>query len=230
MRNDIKVIAFDADDTLWINHSHFLWAENEFYTLLKDYMPENDVSRELFLTEMNNLHLYGYGVKGFMLSMIETICKVAADKAKSKLFEKAIIIGKELLQKPIELLDGVEFTLQQLQEKYRLIVATKGDLLDQERKIQASSLQGYFHHIEIMSDKNPADFKKLLRHLDCPPEQFLMIGNSIKSDILPVLELGGFAAYIPFLSTWEHEKHNEELQHSQLLKLSKIDDILNYLN
>jgi putative hydrolase of the HAD superfamily len=205
MNNHITTIAFDADDTLWINEPHFQEAEKEFCALLEDYLPQHSVSQELFKTEMKNLHFYGYGVKGFILCMIETVSRISEDKASIQLINRTIEIGKDLLLKPVQLLEGVSETLNTLKDKYRLVMATKGDLLDQERKLKNSGLQEYFHHIEIMSDKKESDYQKLLKHLDCRPEQFLMLGNSIKSDILPVLEIGGFAAYIPYHMTWTHE-------------------------
>lgn len=229
MKNDIKTIAFDADDTLWINETYFQEAEQEFCSLLAKQLPAHLVSEELFATEMKNLPLYGYGVKGFVLCMIETANRVAGPDVSSVLTDKMIRIGQELLQKPVELLEGVTETLGQLSGKYKLIVATKGDLLDQERKLKQSGLESYFHHIEIMSDKKSSDYQKLLKHLDCRPENFLMLGNSIKSDILPVLELGGFAAHIPYQLTWAHEKHNDELQHNNFVVLKKLNEILNYL-
>ncbi|KIC63071.1 HAD family hydrolase [Chryseobacterium taiwanense] len=229
MNNDITTIAFDADDTLWINEPYFQEAEKEFCALLEDYLPQHSVSQELFKTEMKNLHLYGYGVKGFMLCMIETVSKVSNDTAPLTLINKTIEIGHELLQKPVELLEGVTETLENLKGKYKLVVATKGDLLDQERKLKKSGLQEYFHHIEIMSDKKESDYQKLLKHLDCKPKNFLMLGNSIKSDILPVLEIGGFAAHIPYHVTWSHEQHDLNLEHSNFMELERINDILNYL-
>ncbi|MCA6066222.1 HAD family hydrolase [Chryseobacterium sp. RG1] len=229
MNNDITTIAFDADDTLWINEPYFQAAEKEFCVLLEDYLPQHSVSQELFKTEMKNLHLYGYGVKGFMLCMIETVSKISNDTAPLTLINKTIEIGHELLQKPVELLDGVTETLENLKGKYKLVVATKGDLLDQERKLKKSGLQEYFHHIEIMSDKKENDYLKLLKHLDCQPENFLMLGNSIKSDILPVLEIGGSAAHIPYHVTWSHEQHDLNLEHSNFMELERINDILNYL-
>jgi putative hydrolase of the HAD superfamily len=229
MNNDITTIAFDADDTLWINEPYFQEAEKEFCILLEDYLPQHSVSQELFKTEMKNLHLYGYGVKGFMLCMIETVSNVSNGTASLALINKTLEIGHDLLQKPVELLDGVTETLENLKGKYRLIVATKGDLLDQERKLKKSGLQEYFHHIEIMSDKKESDYQKLLKHLDCKPENFLMLGNSIKSDILPVLEIGGFAAHIPYRVTWSHEQHDLNLEHSNFMELESINDILSYL-
>lgn len=229
MNNDITTIAFDADDTLWINEPYFQEAEKQFCVLLEDYLPQHSVSQELFKTEMKNLHLYGYGVKGFMLCMIETVSKISNDTAPLTLINKTIEIGHELLQKPVELLDGVTKTLENLKGKYKLVVATKGDLLDQERKLKKSGLQEYFHHIEIMSDKKENDYLKLLKHLDCQPENFLMLGNSIKSDILPVLEIGGSAAHIPYHVTWSHEQHDLNLEHSNFMELERINDIINYL-
>lgn len=229
MNNHITTIAFDADDTLWINEPYFQEAEKEFCMLLEDYLPQHSVSQELFKTEMQNLSLYGYGVKGFMLCMIETLNRVSNNTASIHMVNKAIELGRELLQKPIELLDGVTETLENLKGKYRLVVATKGDLLDQERKLNNSGLQDFFHHIEIMSDKKESNYKKLLKHLDCQPENFLMLGNSIKSDVLPVLEVGGSAAHIPYHVTWSHEQHEYNLEHKNFMELKSIDEILEYL-
>jgi len=229
MNNHITTIAFDADDTLWVNEPYFQEAEKEFCALLEDYLPQHSVSQELFKTEMKNLHLYGYGVKGFMLCMIETVSRISEGTASIQLINRTIEIGQELLQKPIELLEGVAETLDALKGKYRLVVATKGDLLDQERKLKNSGLQDYFHHIEIMSNKKESDYQKLLKHLDCKPEHFLMLGNSIKSDVLPVLEIGGFAAHIPYHVTWSHEQHEHHLEHSNFMELKSIDKILRYL-
>jgi putative hydrolase of the HAD superfamily len=230
MNNNITTIAFDADDTLWVNEPYFQEAERKFCVLLEDYLPQHSVSQELFKTKMQNLHLYGYGVKGFMLCMIETLSRISNGTASIQLVNKIIAIGQELLQKPIELLDGVSETLESLKGKYRLVIATKGDLLDQERKLKKSGLQDYFHRIEIMSDKQNSDYQKLLKHLDCKSSNFLMLGNSIKSDILPVLELGGFAAHIPYHVTWTHEQHDHNLKHDNFLELKSIDEILKHLD
>jgi putative hydrolase of the HAD superfamily len=230
MKNKIKVIAFDADDTLWVNEPLFQQTEQHFCALLEDYLPSQAVSRELFKTELKNLPLYGYGVKGFILCMIETLGKVSGGRASLKLVERVIELGQELLQKPVDLLPGVEETLQHLQGKYRLVMATKGDLLDQERKLKKSGLAGYFHHIEIMSDKQVADYQKLLKHLDCASDHFLMLGNSIKSDVLPVLELNAFAGHIPYHTTWVHEQVENTLQHPHFFELKQINEIITYLN
>ncbi|MCF3108009.1 HAD family hydrolase [Niabella sp. CC-SYL272] len=229
MNTGITTIAFDADDTLWVNEPYFQEAEQRFCGLLEDYLSQHAVSQELYKTEMQNLHLYGYGVKGFILCMIETIDRVSAGTAPLQLVNKAIALGQALLQYPIELLPGVTETLKCLKGRYRLVMATKGDLLDQERKLKKSGLEPFFHHIEIMSDKKKGDYEKLLKHLDCRPENFLMLGNSIKSDVLPVLELGGFAAHIPYQVTWTHERHDQTLKHARFVELKNISKVLEHL-
>ncbi|MET0299908.1 MAG: HAD family hydrolase [Flavitalea sp.] len=229
MRNKIKVIAFDADDTLWVNEPYFRQAEDQFCALLEDYLPQHSVAKELFRIEMQNLELYGYGIKGFMLSMIEAVDVITGGTAPLSLVNRAIEIGKDMLQRPIELLEGIEDTLAALQGRFRLVVATKGDLLDQERKLNKSGLQKYFHHIEIMSDKKVANYQKLLKHLDCAPAEFLMLGNSVKSDVLPVLEIGGYAAHIPYHITWQHEVHEMNVEHENFLALERADQILEHI-
>jgi len=227
---DIKAIAFDADDTLWVNEPYFQETEKKFCALLEDYMPQHTVAKELFKTEMDNLAAYGYGVKGFMLSMIETALRVSDKTITLAVIEKAIQYGKELLEKPIVLLDNVEEVLQQLKGKYRLVVATKGDLLDQERKLRKSNLEHYFHHIEIMSDKQEVDYKKLIRHLDIKPEELLMLGNSLKSDILPVLAIGGHAIHIPYHITWAHEHTEHTIDHPNFKQVKNIAEIIPLLH
>lgn len=226
---DIKIIAFDADDTLWVNEPYFQETEHKFCALLEDFLPHHTVSQELFKTEMENLSLYGYGVKGFMLCMIETISKITDNKANIELVNRTIEIGKELLNKPIELIDGVEEVLKKLNGDYRLVMATKGDLLDQERKLINSGLENHFHHIEIMSNKRKEDYQNLLKHLDCKPENFLMVGNSIKSDVLPVLELGSFAIHVPYHTTWAHEQVTQEVEEPGFIQVNKITEILKYI-
>jgi len=225
----LKVIAFDADDTLWVNEPYFQETEHKFCALLEDYLPHHSISQEMFKTEMQNLALYGYGVKSFMLSMIETALRVSNNTVGLDTIEKAIQYGKELLEKPIELLDGIEEVLQTLKGKYRLVVATKGDLLDQERKLKKSGLEHYFHHIEIMSDKQEKDYIKLIKHLDIKPEEFLMIGNSLKSDVIPVLAIGGHAVHVPYHTTWAHEKVEQNIEHERFSQVTTIRETITYL-
>jgi putative hydrolase of the HAD superfamily len=225
----LQVIAFDADDTLWVNEPYFRETEEKFCALLQDFAPVHSVARELLTTEIQNLKLYGYGVKGFMLSMVETALRISNGTASPAVIAKALEFGKELLEKPIELLEGVEEVLQALKGKYRLVVATKGDLLDQERKLRKSGLEHYFHHIEIMSDKAEADYTKLIRHLDIEAKDFFMVGNSLKSDILPVLALGGHAFHVPYHITWAHETIDHQVEHSNFRQGESIREILKFL-
>ena len=226
---DIKVIAFDADDTLWVNEPYFQETEKKFCDLLEDYLPQHSTSKELFKTEIANLALYGYGVKGFILSMIESALLISNNTIDITTVEKIIQYGKELLERPIEILDGVEDTLKALSGKYRLVVATKGDLLDQERKLKKSGIEHYFHHTEIMSDKQEKDYLKLIKHLDIPPAAFMMIGNSIKSDVLPVLAVGGHGIHVPYHTTWAHEQVSHHIDDPNFKQVTTITEILPYL-
>ena len=229
MHNTIKVVGFDADDTLWVNEPFYQDVEKKFCRILNPYLAEAETSKALFQTEMQNLEIYGYGAKGFILSMIETALRATNGRITSGEIGQIVDIGKTLLEMPIELLDGVERVLQLLQGKYKLILATKGDLLDQERKLQKSGLIGYFHHIEIMSDKHENNYRKLLTHLDIEPHEFLMIGNSIKSDILPVDNIGAQAVHIPFEVTWQHEKHHAPTENHAFVTVSEISKVLEIL-
>lgn len=223
---NLKVIAFDADDTLFVNEPYFQETEEKFCALMSDYLSHQGLSQELFKTEITNLELYGYGIKGYILSMIEAAMRISNKTISIEVVEKITEYGKELLQKPIELLDGVEETLQALSGKYKLVVATKGDLLDQRRKLHNSGLGHYFHHIEVMSDKKEKDYEDLLKRLEIKAEEFFMIGNSLKSDVLPVLNIGGHAVHIPFHTTWEHEKINHKVEHPNFKALEKITEVL----
>jgi putative hydrolase of the HAD superfamily len=227
---NIKVIAFDADDTLWVNEPYFREVEERFYELLGDFLSAHNISRELLKVEWQNLPLYGYGIKGFILSMIETAISISDGNIGVHVIEKIINEGKAMLEKPVELLEGVEEVLTRLKDRYRLVVATKGDLLDQERKLKKSGLEPFFHHIEIMSEKKEEDYKKLIKHLDIQPCEFLMIGNSLKSDILPVLNIGGAGFHIPFHIMWEHEKVEiVDFEHPNFKHFHHIKEVLDFV-
>ena len=224
---NIQVIAFDADDTLWENENFFREAEQAFCQVMKEFQPDTKVMSELFRIEMQNLELYGYGIKAFVLSLIETSLFISNKKVRPEQVNSILEIGKALLEKEVILLDGIVDLLEKLYGKYRLVVATKGDLLDQERKLKKSGLLKYFHHIEIMTHKKEANYLELLKHLDIPANKFLMVGNSLKSDILPVIELGGYAAHIPYYTTWEYEKMNpDEIKSNRFFELKQIHDVL----
>lgn len=223
---NIKVVAFDADDTLFINEPYFEETEKKFCGIMEAYLSHQSLSQELFKTQINNLPLYGYGIKGYILSMIETAVKVSNGTVSVKTIQRITDLGKELIQKPIVLIDGVEETLKELHGKYKLVVATKGDLKDQHRKLHNSGLGHYFHHIEVMSDKKETDYLKLLKRLEVKPEEFYMIGNSLRSDVLPVLEIGGYACHVPFHTTWAHEMIDHNVEHDNFKEIENIKEIL----
>ena len=226
---NIKVIAFDADDTLWVNEPYFRQTEEAFCNLLGEYATLHELERELLKMEISNLGLYGYGVKGFVLSMVETALRVSNNTINANMVEQILDLGKQMLNQPIELLDGVEEVLEALKGKYRLVVATKGDLLDQERKLKKSNLTGYFHHVEVMSEKDDANYLKLIKHLDIQPHELLMIGNSLKSDIVPVLNIGGHAIHVPYHITWAHEQIEDAIDNERFKSVEGIRDVLEFL-
>lgn len=221
--NRIQVIAFDADDTLWDNETYFQQAEAEYCRLLAHVLPAEDVSRELLCTETQNVALYGYGAKSFTLSMIETALRITRGQVTGDTIARIIELGKSLLDMPVVPLPGVEDTLAHLAGAYTLAVATKGDLLDQQRKLARSGLAAHFDHVEIMSDKRTDDYRRLMHTLRCPPEAFLMVGNSLRSDVEPVLAAGAWAAHVPFRLTWAHEQTHGGITGHRFLRLESID-------
>ncbi len=227
---NIKVIGFDADDTLWVNETYFREAEMEVQRLLSEYETPNKIDQELFKMEMKNLPLYGYGVKAFILSMVEVALELSNYNISNKTIDAILNIGKNMLEKPVELLDGVEEVLNTLSKKYRLILATKGDLLDQERKLEKSGLTRYFHHIEVLSDKQESNYSNLLNHLDINPSEFLMIGNSLKSDVLPLVNIKANAVHVPFHTTWAHEEVSKKETNGKTYRtISGLKDVLKLL-
>jgi len=231
MNSNIRVLGFDADDTLWDNEIFYKETEQEFCRILSPFMNTEEISRELFKIEVQNMELYGYGIKAFSLSLIETAIRISSSEIPASTISKIIELGKAMLRKPVNLINGIEDVLKILQGKYKLIIVTKGDLLDQERKLLKSGLSGYFHHIEIMSDKKEENYKSLLNHLDIEASQFIMVGNSLKSDILPVLGLGGYAIYVPSDTTWLYEQiENENIESEKFVKVKSIRDIIEILH
>ncbi|MGY5353732.1 HAD family hydrolase [Wenyingzhuangia sp. IMCC45467] len=225
-----KVIAFDADDTLWVNEPYFREAEDQFAKLLSIYETENKIQQELYKVIINNIPLYGYGVKSCILSMIQCATELSNNQLPANITQKILTIGKDMLTKPIELLSGIEEVLEYLSKKYKLIVLTKGDLLDQEKKLERSGLLKYFHHVEVMSEKNTEGYIKILNHLEIQPKEFLMIGNSLKSDVLPVLNIGAEAIHIPFYSIWKFETVDKKILETQQYKtLDSVKKLVNIL-
>lgn len=227
---NFKTIAFDADDTLWVNETYFRTAEHKFMELIKSYGREKELNDKLFKKEIENLKIYGYGIKGFILSMIECALEVSKNNINPEILAKILDLGKEMLAKPVEVLDGVEEVLQKLQGKYKLIVLTKGDLLDQENKLKQSGLLKYFDCVEVMSNKKEEDYLKLIDKLDIDATELLMIGNSLKSDVLPLIKIGSSAIHIPFHTTWIHERVSKEEESSTAYStLTSITDVLTIL-
>ena len=201
----ITTIAFDADDTLWQNEQFFRLTEQRFTALLKDHADAEGLGQRLLDAEMRNLSTYGFGIKGFTLSMVETALEVTGHRVPGTVIAEILAAGRELLTHPVETLPYVDQTLDQLQDHYRLILVTKGDLFDQERKLAASGLAGYFAAIEIVSDKTEAVYRRIFTQHADGASQTLMVGNSLKSDVLPALAAGAFAVHVPHDLTWSFE-------------------------
>ena len=226
--HEIEVIGFDADDTLWKNEDLFFEAQNEIKDILKQNSKNFD--KKLLKTEKSNLDFYGYGIKGFILSIIEASAKNSHEELKIKSINQIIKLGKKMLNAPVDLIEDVEKVLSILSKKYKLILITKGDLLDQERKIKKSKLEKYFKHKKIVSEKNKQTYLNILDDLKIEPQNFLMVGNSFKSDVLPVLEIGGNGIHIPYKILWEHENINTNKYSKRYIKLDKILDLTSVIN
>jgi putative hydrolase of the HAD superfamily len=223
----LKVIGFDADDTLWLNGVYFKAAEQAFCQLMSAYIDSDQCADALYKTEMKNMSLYGYGAMAFTLSLIETAIKISHSTVSAKHVDTIIGIGQQVLSHPVSLCPGVEAVLPVLAESFKLIVITKGHLLEQERKLRESGLLPYFHHIEVVSEKNPANYNQLMNAMAILPSAFLMVGDSLKSDIHPVLSLGAKAVHIPVQDVWQHEKAEKPiLPYVELKSMHQLPDLL----
>ena len=237
----IKVIAFDADDTLWDCQGFFEEVENHLYQLIAPYC--DNPKQELFKTESGNMADLGYGCKAFTISILETAMRVAGDHLSITTLEELLTNCKRLLHLPATPLSGVEETLKELRDRIqesnlspqtsnlkplRMVCFTKGELQDQENKLKRSGLLKYFDDVEITSDKTQREFLALCEHQQIHPSQLLMVGNSLKSDIAPALAIGAWGIHIPFHVTWQLE-HFDDIDHERLIKIEKFSDILNYI-
>ncbi len=200
-----EVIAFDADDTLWHNEIHYARAQQRLQALLVPYWGDDGLVDELYHTEMANLAMFGYGLKSFGLSMIETAIRVTQGRIQAGDVAQILELVKEMKRAPVELLEHVAEVIPTLASSHTLMVITKGDLLDQEDKMERSGLAPYFYHVEVVSAKTEEVYRTLLRKHQISPQRFLMVGNSLRSDVLPVVGLGGHAVHIPYAITWQHE-------------------------
>ena len=229
-RLPIKIIAFDADDTLWDCQSHFEEVENHLYSLIAPYCE--DPKHELFLTESGNMADLGYGCKAFTISVIETALHIAGNDLSATQLKELLAHSKQLLHLPATPLPGVVSTLETLRSRLegssKMVVFTKGELQDQENKLKRSGLLKYFDDVEITSDKSQREFLDLCEHQQIHPSELLMIGNSLKSDIAPALAIGAWAIHIPFHVTWQLE-HFEDIDHERLIKIEHFSEILKYI-
>jgi putative hydrolase of the HAD superfamily len=225
----ITVIGFDADDTLWSTENFFYEAEERFLRVVAEFGEYEWLKRIMFDVILENLSDYGYGAKSFTLSLIDAALRIGGDNVRAEHIREICDIGRGLVRLPIELLPGVADTLEKLQHRYRLIVVTKGDILDQQRKLDKSGLANYFQHVEVLIKKTPDDYRQLVTYLGIKPEQLLMVGNSVKSDILPALEIGGYGIYVPFPVMWEHEIASPPYGHPRFNEVSNITGILRLL-
>ena len=222
----IDTIAFDADDTLWHNESLFRETQAEFRRLLVRYHDEEWIERRLYETEMRNLGHFGYGVKSFMLSMVETAVELTEGRVGGAEVQRILELGRSMLNAPVALIDGVAETLDALASAHELMLITKGDLLDQERKLEASGLRDYFGRVEVVSRKDPSTYRRILARHAVLAERFVMVGDSLRSDVLPVLEVGGWALHVPYPTPWQHELVDEDpALPERYLKLERIADV-----
>jgi putative hydrolase of the HAD superfamily len=228
--SNLRVIAFDADDTLWVNEPIFTEAQERCKAVLEPYVKAEVLETQLYQTEIRNLKLFGYGIKGFMLSMIETAIELSEGKVSGAEIQQLIDLGKEMLQHPVQLLPNVAETIEQLGQAYELMIVTKGDLFDQESKIARSGIADYFSKVEIVSEKDEKNYASILKRNQINPDEFMMVGNSLKSDILPVCKIGARAVHIPFHITWAHETieqhHVEGLSYQELADISLLPALL----
>ncbi len=218
----IELIGVDADDTLWHSEGHFAVTEQRYVELLEPWVDGEAVHQALLATERRNLAVFGYGVKGFTLSMIETALTLTGNRIGGPQIERIIEMGKELMSHPVELLDGVADTLGELGDGHRLVLITKGDLFHQESKVAASGVADLFEAVEVVAEKDPATYARVLTRLGTRPARFCMIGNSVKSDIAPVLELGGAGVHVPYHVTWEFERAEVDESHPRLARVREI--------
>jgi len=221
----LEVIVFDADDTLWHNEHLFQDTQRRLSELLAPYGTHAEVQAELAVRERRNVRLFGYGIKGFILSMVETAIDMSDREISAAEIYEIVTLGRAMMEAPLQLMDGVEAVLQALHDRHRLLLITKGDLFHQRNKIEKSGLGRYFEHTEVVTDKDAATYRQVFVARGVAPERAMMVGNSVPSDILPVLELGGYAVHIPYAATAEFERHDGELAHPRLYTLQAVTEL-----
>ncbi|MCR5857170.1 HAD family hydrolase [Mesorhizobium sp. J428] len=221
----LTTIGFDADDTLWQNEQFFRLTERRFAELLSDYAAHDHLTERLLAAEKKNLAAYGFGIKGFTLSMIETAIEVTEGRAPANVISAILEAGREMLSHPVETLPGARETLEALAGDYRLVMITKGDLFDQERKLAASGLGDFFTAVEIVSDKKPETYRRIFARHGDGPERAMMVGNSLKSDVLPAIDAGGWGVFVPHELTWVLEHAEEPANHPRFRKIAHLGEL-----
>lgn len=227
----LELIAFDADDTLWHNEAHFAEAQEKFKLMMRGYLDTEYSTQHLYQTEVRNLRHYGYGVKSFGLSMIESAIELTHGRVSAKDIQTLLDLTKAMLDAPVSVLPGVKETLSRLSDDYVLMVITKGDLFDQESKMARSGLGDFFHDIEVVSEKDPHTYRKLLYKYGIRARNFMMVGNSLRSDIMPVVEIGANAVYVPHHKTWAHEHVQlDENKPKPFIELATVAELPTWLD
>jgi putative hydrolase of the HAD superfamily len=221
----IRAIAFDADDTLWHTETLFQETQTRLAEILGHYAPPEEVQRRLHATEERNVKAFGYGVKGFTLSMVETAIEISGGRISASDIHTIVTMGRGMLEAPMRLLDDVPQTLAQLRPRFPLYLVTKGDLLDQQNKIDTSGLADQFTGIEVVARKDAAAYRDFFARHGVDPASVLMVGNSIPSDVLPVLEVGGWAVHIPYVVTASFERHDQDPAHARYARLNTIREL-----
>jgi putative hydrolase of the HAD superfamily len=221
----IDVIAFDGDDTLWHNEGIFADTQARYRELLAPWTDPARLDERLLTTERRNLELFGYGVKGFVLSMIETAIEVTEGAVAAADVQRILDLGKEMLAHPVELIDGVADVVEHLASRHRLVLVTKGDLFHQESKVARSGLADAFERVEIVAEKDERTFDRIIRSVGVPAPRFLMVGNSVRSDVLPVLAVGGRAVHVPYHLTWELEHAEPPTHHDGWWSIETVREL-----
>lgn len=224
----LELVGFDADDTLWRSQDYFDAAQAAFEAILSGYLDIADrrLQEELLTTERRNIRLYGYGAKGMTLSMLETAIALTDERISAADLHRVLAIGREVLEHPVELLPGIREAVERVGAEFEVVLITKGDLFHQERKVAESGLSTLFQRIEIVSEKDEATYTRLLQEFRLPAERFAMVGNSLRSDIEPVLKLGGSAVHVPYATTWALEtEHAVDASHPRLRVAQRATEI-----
>ncbi len=221
----IDTVAFDADDTLWHNEHLFQDTQKKLEAIVQRYRPGEDIHDALFAVEMRNLELFGYGIKGFTLSMVEAAIQLTGGRIAADEIHDIVQLGKTMIEAPVDLLEGVEETLAAVSGRFRVILITKGDIVDQSSKIERSGLAGHFEQVEIVPRKDAGVYRAIFARHGIEPARAVMVGNSMPSDVLPMLELGGHGVHVPYELLWAHEAHDADPVSERFHRLERLREL-----